>query len=67
MVGVARKKILIVKGIGVRKNEKGRKIRRTVAGNTVHPNTAQINLKVIKHGEKPLIEEKKEEAAPAVK
>jgi small subunit ribosomal protein S6e len=63
VLGVARKKILIVKGVGVRKNEDGRKIRKTVAGNTVHPNTAQVNLKVVKHGEKPLVEEKAPEAA----
>lgn len=58
VVGVARKKILIVGGVGLRHNVPGRKVRKTVAGNTVHPNTAQINLKIVKHGEKPLAEEK---------
>jgi small subunit ribosomal protein S6e len=60
VIGVARKKILMVKGVGIRKNVPGRKIRKTVAGNTVHPNTAQINLKVIKQGAKSLFEAKEE-------
>ena len=58
--GSARKKVLIVSGVGIRKNVRGRKIRKTVAGNTVYSKTAQINLKTLKQGEKPLVEEKKE-------
>jgi len=58
--GTARKKVLIVSGIGIRKNVRGRKIRKTVAGNMIYSKTAQINLKVLKHGATPLIEEKKE-------
>lgn len=58
--GTARKKVLIVKGVGLRHNVEGRKVRKTVAGNTVYSKTAQINLKVLKQGEKPLIEEKAE-------
>ena len=60
--GGARKKILIVKGIGIRKNRPGRKTRRTVAGNTVTSKTVQINLKVTKQGKTPLFEEPKVEA-----
>ncbi|MBW2990954.1 30S ribosomal protein S6e [Candidatus Woesearchaeota archaeon] len=62
--GTARKRILIVSGVGIRKNKKsrkGKKIRRTVAGNTIYSRTAQINLKILKYGAKPLAEEKKEE------
>ncbi len=59
--GASRKKILIVKGIGIRKNRDGRKVRRTVAGNTIHEGTAQVNLKVTKAGKKSLFEETKEE------
>ena len=67
--GTARKRILIVSGVGIRKKKKsrkGKKIRRTVAGNTIYSKTAQINLKILKHGSKPLAEaERKEgEAAP---
>ena len=61
--GTARKKVLIVKGVGLRHNVPGRKVRKTVAGNTVYSKTAQINLKVLKQGEKPLIEEKAEGTA----
>ena len=58
--GSARKKVLIVSGVGIRQNVRGRKIRKTVAGNTVYSKTAQINLKVLKQGEKALVEEKAE-------
>lgn len=61
--GTARKRILIVSGIGIRKNVRGRKIRKTVAGNTIYSKTAQINLKVLKQGAQPLIEEKKADEA----
>jgi small subunit ribosomal protein S6e len=60
--GTARKKILIVSGTGIRKNVPGRKIRKTVAGNTIYSKTAQINLKVLKQGAAPLIEPKEGEA-----
>jgi small subunit ribosomal protein S6e len=63
VVGVARKKILMVGGVGLRHNVPGRKVRKTVAGNTVHPNTAQINLKIVKYGEKPFVYEEKKEKA----
>jgi small subunit ribosomal protein S6e len=66
--GSARKKILVVSGVGIRKNVKGRKIRKTVAGCTIYSKTAQINLKVLKAGEAPLVEEKpKEEKAAETK
>jgi small subunit ribosomal protein S6e len=60
--GIMRKRILMVKGVGLRKNVEGRKVRKSVAGNTVYAKTAQINLKVLKHGHTPLFVEKKEEA-----
>jgi small subunit ribosomal protein S6e len=61
--GIARKRILIVGGVGLRKNLKGRKVRKSVAGNTIYQKTAQINLKVLKHGSAPLFEEKAEKKA----
>lgn len=61
VVSADRKKILIVSGIGVRKNVPGRRLRRTVAGNTIGANAAQVNLKITKQGKKPLFDE----AAPA--
>jgi small subunit ribosomal protein S6e len=58
--GIARKRILMVKGVGLRANVRGRKVRKSVAGNTVYAKTAQINLKVLKHGSAPLFEAKEE-------
>lgn len=63
--GFQRKKILAVKGIGLKMTSKGIKHRKTVCGNTVHPKIVQLNLKVLKEGPAPLAvpkEEKKEEA-----
>jgi len=64
--GIARKRIFIGPSVGNRRNErKGLRLRRNVAGNTVYSKTAQVNLKVLKHGSKPLFkEDKKEESAP---
>ena len=59
VLGIQRKKVLIVSGVGIRKNRDGRKARITVAGNTVFDKTAQINLKVVKQGKTPLFEEEK--------
>ncbi|MEK6959934.1 MAG: 30S ribosomal protein S6e [Nanoarchaeota archaeon] len=52
--GPARKKILAVSGVGLKKVAKGLRYRKTVAGNTVHDKTAQVNLKVLKAGNEPL-------------
>lgn len=49
---IGRKKILIVKGIGIRKNRKGIKRRKTVVGHQISLRTKQINLKVVKEGSK---------------
>lgn len=57
VMGPARKRILIAGGIGLRSKRKGMRIRKTVAGNTIYEQTAQINLKVLKAGKKPLGEE----------
>lgn len=55
--GIMRKRILTTKATGNRYNRKGMRLRRSVAGNTIYNKTAQINLKVIKHGAEPLIKE----------
>lgn len=53
--GTLRKKILAVGGVGIRTNDRdGRRIRKTVAGNTVDANTAQMNLRISKYGPAPL-------------
>jgi len=63
---VQRKRILIASGVGIkRKKRHGIRLRKTVAGNTIHEKTAQINMKIMKYGkaplEKPKAEESKEE------
>lgn len=52
--GPARKKILAVSGVGLKKAAKGLRQRKTVAGNTIHDKIAQVNLKVLKAGSEPL-------------
>ena len=65
VAGFQRRKILAVEGVGLKKEAKGIRIRKTVCGNVIHPKTAQINLKVVKEGSEPLLPpkgaEKKEE------
>jgi small subunit ribosomal protein S6e len=63
--GIMRKEILTTTGLGNRYKRHGMRLRRTVSGNTIYNKTAQINLKVLKHGAEPLIkEEPKTEAQP---
>ncbi|MBI1969663.1 30S ribosomal protein S6e [Candidatus Woesearchaeota archaeon] len=59
--GSARKKILAVQGVGLKKKAKGIKQRKLVAGNTIHAKIAQINLKIMEEGKQPLGGEKAEE------
>ena len=61
--GAGRKRILAVQGIGVGKIGKGIRHKVTVCGNTIHQQTSQINLKILKEGSVKLAEEKKEAAA----
>ena len=64
--GIARKRILIVSGVGLRKRlKKGTRKRKMVAGNTISLKTAQINLKVVKYGKGKLDFPKKEGEAKA--
>jgi len=67
VTGPNRRRILAVKGIGLKQKAPGIRVRKTVAGNTIHPKIHQVNLKVLKEGaeklEPPKKEEKKEEAA----
>jgi small subunit ribosomal protein S6e len=60
--GATRAKILAVGGVGLRKTRKGMRKRKTVCGNTIDSNIAQVNMKIIKYGKAKL-----EEKAPAEK
>lgn len=55
--GTGRKRILTTHSRGVHIREKGVRIRKSVAGNTIFANTAQINLKVTKEGTSTLFTE----------
>lgn len=63
--GIARKRVLITGGVGLRKARKGNRIRKTVRGNTVSLNTSQINMKILKYGKAKLEAEAKEGEAEA--
>ena len=57
--GTGRKAVLIGSGPGIRKKSlkyKGERRRKTVRGNTVAEDIAQLNLKIVKYGEKKLEE-----------
>lgn len=56
MPGSGRKRLLAVEGVGLRKQGKGVRRRKTVAGNTIGELTAQVNLKVLKEGKTALTE-----------
>ncbi len=54
VLGVARKRILSTRGIGVKNVEGGDRKRKTVAGNAIYDQTSQVNLKTLKVGKEPL-------------
>lgn len=54
--GIARKRIFSIQGIGMRIGKYGKKVRKTVAGNTINDKIKQVNLKIIKEGNKKLDE-----------
>ena len=53
---VAKKKILITKGVGFRGGRDGERRRKTVHINNVDQTTSQLNVKVVKTGAKPITE-----------
>ena len=66
--GVSRKKIFTTKSIGVQTPERGVKLKKSVAGNTIHAKTVQINMKMTKEGKEAIdMTPKPKEAAPAAK
>jgi len=55
--GLGRKRVLLTRGKGMRKKKpKGLRLRKTVHGNMIDEKIVQLNLKVVKYGEKPLEE-----------
>jgi small subunit ribosomal protein S6e len=54
--GPRRTKLLMSRGIGFKALEGGLRRRKNVRGNTISPETLQINFKVTQHGMKPVSE-----------
>jgi len=52
--GPRRKRLLVSKSIGFNAQEGGLRIRKNLRGNTISPDTLQINMKVTQHGMKPV-------------
>jgi len=67
MPGFGKKKALLSQGPCIRNLSKGKRIKKTVAGNLINTDIVQLNLKVIKAGSKSLEEllPKKEETKAA--
>jgi small subunit ribosomal protein S6e len=72
--GLGLRRLLLKQGFGMKDNREGVRLRKTVRGKIISATTAQINLKVSKHGSKKLNEvfsqqnlpkEKKKYEAPA--
>ena len=62
--GVKRRKLLLTRGVGFNSAEPGLRKRKSVRGNTISPDTIQLNMKVTGPGSKPIeelikVEEKK--------
>lgn len=54
--GLGLKRVLLTKGFGMRSNIEGIRLRKTVRGKVISEKTAQLNLKILKHGHKKLEE-----------
>lgn len=65
VAGPVRKRILAVKGVGLKKIAKGIRVRKTVCGNTIHPKIVQVNMRVLKEGKEPLAPKAEGEKAEA--
>lgn len=63
--GVGRKRLLLTRGKAMKqKKPQGLKLRKLVRGNTISEDIMQVNLKVVKHGAKPMQEIFKKEEKP---
>ncbi|MHA1224281.1 MAG: 30S ribosomal protein S6e [Candidatus Heimdallarchaeaceae archaeon] len=54
--GAGRRKYLLSGGVGYKVPRKGRRVKKSVRGNTISEASYQINMKVSKEGDKPLKE-----------
>jgi small subunit ribosomal protein S6e len=68
--GIGLKKLLFIKGWGMKNKQSGLRLRKSVRGKTVSPSYVQINMKVVKAGSKALAEvfpEQNQPKAPKAK
>jgi small subunit ribosomal protein S6e len=61
--GTGRHRVLTTRGVGFREKDTSKRVRKTVAGNTIYDETAQVNVRVEAHGSTPLGDEPTEEAS----
>ncbi len=59
--GSATRRLLLTKGIGMRRKHKGMRKKTSVAGNTISLNTAMINTTVVVYGPKNIVDALKSE------
>ncbi len=59
--GPRRRKVLISEGVGFHPKDKGVRKRKTLRGNTISPDTVQVNMKITVHGSKSIEDLLKEE------
>ena len=52
--GATRRRLLLSKSRGYRTTQKGKRKKKSVKGKTINQDIVQINMKVIKHGSKPM-------------
>lgn len=52
--GMVRRKLLLSKSKGYRPNEKGKRTKKSIRGNTINQDITQINMKVTKYSSKPI-------------
>ncbi|HEC82149.1 MAG TPA: 30S ribosomal protein S6e [Thermoplasmatales archaeon] len=69
--GAVKRRLLLSGGVGFRPDEKGKRKKKSVRGNTINQDIVQINMRITKYGAKPVAElikpeekgeEKKEES-----
>lgn len=60
LLGTARRRMVISGGQGFKPKRKGQRAKKSVRGNTISNQTAQVNCTIVKYGTKPLVEEKQE-------
>lgn len=59
--GPRRRKVLVSRSTGFKAKERGLRRRKNIRGNTISPDTLQVNMKVTQHGIKPVSELAKKE------